>query len=82
MLLCSVLFFGWNFTFIVSPTVNETGSQTWEQKFTGDEDNEEETGSQTWEKQFTGDDDDACDDEKKETETGSQTWEKNFEDNY
>ncbi|XP_065882717.1 opioid-binding protein/cell adhesion molecule-like [Dysidea avara] len=60
---------------------NETGSQTWEQKFTGDEGNDEETGSQTWEKQFTGEDDD--DDEKKETESGSQTWEKNFgEENY
>jgi len=48
----------------------ETGSQTWEQKFTGEEENQE-TGSQTWEQQFAADDDDDYDEEKKET--GSQT---------
>jgi len=73
----------YTFSLAASPAYNqfnETGSQTWEQKFTGDEGNDEETGSQTWEQQFTGEDDD---DEEKKEETGSQTWEKNFgEENY
>ena len=82
--MCGVCQYSLKLSLAASPAYNqfnETGSQTWEQKFTGDEGNDEETGSQTWEKQFTGEDDD--DDEKKETESGSQTWEKNFgEENY
>ena len=53
----------------------ETGSQTWEQQFTGEED--QETDSQTWEKQFAADEDeddeDEVDDDDKKLETGSQT---------